>query len=472
MAFQLATNLDLGAQLPLDARSVVSNQAERNALVTSGKAHPGLIVYITGENKYYSYNTNSQWVELNITGGGGGGQTPQLTNVVFTTGDQNISGLKSFSNICLSGNDLSQSSLKVGEIIGISGKNVRFDIGSQTLIDNGLIMTIHSGSGTIGGGNAGQSRAISFLRGNAVQGARSSYGIVFSGSSINFDGIRGYLTRSLLSPQDPGAIALDQATLVWTDRILSGQWNTNQRLLVNGTGVLLQGESATGLLGIYNYTFDDDDLHSYLQQEAKLNNSPFITGIKNKDIINFYFGDPNPYPQQRMSLKVNPGILVDHGNEPSNRNLVKFGDNTPYSGKAVRKIRYNSTIGNGYEYINLVNNDVTNCAIIKPKTRRLETFYDVNVPSGTSSPRILKFQTPDSHPFVQGHVMNFKFNFKASNTPSIIEAVEELGPSNYRTIFTITGTNYDFVQKQRVIMVHSDNFITKDGLRLVEYKLW
>jgi hypothetical protein len=66
MAFQLGSNFKLDAQLPLDVRTVVSNQTERNALIS----YPGLIVYVTSENKYYYYNGVS-WVELNITGGGG-----------------------------------------------------------------------------------------------------------------------------------------------------------------------------------------------------------------------------------------------------------------------------------------------------------------------------------------------------------------------------------------------------------------
>lgn len=85
MAFQLATNLNLGAQLPLDARSVVANQTERNALVASGKAYAGLIVYVTGENKYYYYNTGNQWVDFGSS-----------QNLVYATGDQTISGVKNF----------------------------------------------------------------------------------------------------------------------------------------------------------------------------------------------------------------------------------------------------------------------------------------------------------------------------------------------------------------------------------------
>jgi hypothetical protein len=76
MAFQLGSNFELKSQLPLDVRTVVANQTERNNLVP-GQAYAGLIVYVTGENKYYYYNGTS-WIELSITGGGGSGGTANL----------------------------------------------------------------------------------------------------------------------------------------------------------------------------------------------------------------------------------------------------------------------------------------------------------------------------------------------------------------------------------------------------------
>jgi hypothetical protein len=199
---------------------------------------------------------------------------------VYATGNQTISGIKTFTTLRLSGDiDPSESTLRIGDIFGISGKNVNFTIGNQSIVDNGLRMTIHSGSGDIGGaGGLGDSRAISFLRGSLVQGATSSYGIVFSGSSINIGGICGYLTRSSLPPQSRGAVALDQATLVWTDRILSGEWSTDKRLLVNGTGVLLSGEAVPPFVDINNiitnFSFND----SYNSKLLTINASQNITG--------------------------------------------------------------------------------------------------------------------------------------------------------------------------------------------------
>lgn len=69
-AINIGLPFNLGAQVALDNRTVVANEAARNALVTGNRAYQGLIVYVTDQNKYYYYNGTS-WIELNITGGGG-----------------------------------------------------------------------------------------------------------------------------------------------------------------------------------------------------------------------------------------------------------------------------------------------------------------------------------------------------------------------------------------------------------------
>lgn len=87
MAFQLATNLEMGAKIPLDTRAVVATTGERNAIT---QVYPGLTVYVTGENKYYYYDTNNSWIEF--------GSSQNLSNLVYTTGNQTVSGAKLFSS--------------------------------------------------------------------------------------------------------------------------------------------------------------------------------------------------------------------------------------------------------------------------------------------------------------------------------------------------------------------------------------
>jgi len=88
MGIQLSTNFDLSSQIPLDSRAIVATTGEMNAFVVNNKAYAGLTVYVTGENKYYYYNTSNQWVVLNNFPG---------ENVVYTTGNQTISGIKTFA---------------------------------------------------------------------------------------------------------------------------------------------------------------------------------------------------------------------------------------------------------------------------------------------------------------------------------------------------------------------------------------
>jgi hypothetical protein len=95
MAFQIGSNFSLQQAVPLDVRTVVSNQTERNALVT----YPGLIVYVTNENKYYFYNGTS-WTELVTGGQGATGATGPSGDKYLTTSTTNNSitlGSKTFT---------------------------------------------------------------------------------------------------------------------------------------------------------------------------------------------------------------------------------------------------------------------------------------------------------------------------------------------------------------------------------------
>lgn len=268
------------------------------------------------------------------------------------------------------------------------------------------------------------------------------------------------------------------STLVYTtgNQTISGLKNFATRPTVNGVGVLLSGEAANFAsdIGIYNYKANINYDNQYLKQENVLNsqelNSP-VSGIKNDDIVNLYFSDYTVSVDNGVkttyskTLKVNPGVLVDHNGATSSRNLIKFDDTTQYSGKAIRKVRYNSTVGNGYERILLSvdSNDTNNCPIIRPKTRRLETFYDISVPSGGGG-RVFLFRTPTSFPFVQGTCMNLRFSFEADNSPCVISGLV-YGTNEH--VLTLSGANYSFVQKERVILISKGG----DG-STAEFKHW
>ena len=258
-------------------------------------------------------------------------------------------------------------------------------------------------------------------------------------------------------------VNFETGSLVYTtgNQNISGLKNFSTRPTVNGTGVLLYNEDG---IGNYHVTIEPpSQVKQYLKQIAQIQNIPSGLNLKNNDIINIGFGSTlnGQIGSDVRTLKVNPGILVTHVEGLDNsRNYFRFSGNHPdYSGKAIQKIRYNSTIGNGYERINLTNLSLTgNPAIIRPLTRRLETFYDINVPPGGGI-RALKFNRPTSPSLVQGLCMNLRFNFAADNTPCIIS-----GYSDHGLVFLLTGANYSFIQKERVILIN------KTGAN--EFKHW
>ena len=52
----LASGFDLGAKIPLDARTVVNTIEERDAHVTNNRVYVGMRVFVSNENKEYLWN--------------------------------------------------------------------------------------------------------------------------------------------------------------------------------------------------------------------------------------------------------------------------------------------------------------------------------------------------------------------------------------------------------------------------------
>ena len=150
-----------------------------------------------------------------------------LSSTVRTTGDQTISGVKTFATTVNFANGFPlYIPSKDAESISLLGS----DIGD--IDDFGTHLFIESGRSGLS--------SIYRSRFQTDPSTFNGYGIVFG--SIRGSGVsakKGYLTAfGGITPT-----GLEYATLIWTDRILSGQWKTNQKLLVNNTGVLLSGEA-------------------------------------------------------------------------------------------------------------------------------------------------------------------------------------------------------------------------------------
>jgi len=202
MGIPLSTNFNLTAGIPLDSRVVVSDITQRDNLVTNSISYVGMIVFVTSTNRHYYLNTNNIWDDI------GGG------DFVYTTGNQKISGSKSFQ------------------------KNLYFTGGSQFLYfgessgtaDYGTIMYVRSGSDPFS--------TFTIMRGGTSPA--HSYGIVFEGGDKNTK--KGYLT----SGTSTLSTGYQYATLDWVNRQLFKNWNFDDRPTVNGIGVLLQGEATAG----------------------------------------------------------------------------------------------------------------------------------------------------------------------------------------------------------------------------------
>lgn len=83
MGIKIASNFELGSGIPLDARMVVADLTERDAIAT-GKRFDGLFTYVVSEAQTYQLQggtTNSDW---EVFGGGGGKESFVITNATAT----------------------------------------------------------------------------------------------------------------------------------------------------------------------------------------------------------------------------------------------------------------------------------------------------------------------------------------------------------------------------------------------------
>lgn len=248
-------------------RSAVQNVSDLYSLTgkTEQLKQHSTQVYVSGQDAFYLLkdinnigNTNG-W--LKMTGVGGDGGTVSISNVVYTTGDQSITGEKTFQQNINSpgmlniGGEIELNENKLfNYILLMSGRNspVESEPESYTLMqlkyagnnswrdndseEHALIKKENNGSWSF------RYYAYGNIVDNVADGTSSKYpwqsqwqhngGFTFDGDDT--------ITGSLLK----------QTSLDWKNKILSGQWNTDQRLLVNGTGVLLSGEVVGSLSNV------------------------------------------------------------------------------------------------------------------------------------------------------------------------------------------------------------------------------
>lgn len=176
--------------------------------------------------------------------------------IVYTTGNQTIEGNKTFiGSGVLTGarTPLIITNTDSDKIIRLGNTADSFDLGTQIYIESGYANPVVISRGGI---------------------APSPYGyaIVFGGGQGNQK--KGYLTVG----NGPTPTGLNSATLVWTDRILSGQWRTNRKLLVNDIEVVLSGEAISPFVDINNITDNFSFNSGWNSKLLTVNASQNITG--------------------------------------------------------------------------------------------------------------------------------------------------------------------------------------------------
>lgn len=128
----LALNFDLGASLPLDSRIVVSQFTQLNSI---SPKYSGMQVYAADTKKLYYLEDlgSNKWTEV-ITSS----NLPTLpTTIVYTTGDQSISGIKRFLS-----NTTFDKEINVFEKLSLTNKNWTL---TNTFFGNVLTGQISSG---------------------------------------------------------------------------------------------------------------------------------------------------------------------------------------------------------------------------------------------------------------------------------------------------------------------------------------
>jgi len=253
--------------------------------------------------------------------------------------------------------------------------------------------------------------------------------------------------------------------------------------ITTGNKVFINGNSTFGVYNAYignSYNvMNPNNLRNSLSAPGSYNLLP--SGLQNDNILNLFLGTIGEDAAlfDKHATKVHSYVMVDErrilGETFTSKNYIPITGGI-YNGKALKKIKYGTTIGNGYTRIILKGSgfwsDTSHFphgdghyspAIIKPKSHHLETFYDITVPSGGGKLRPLKFELP-SNKSIQGQVLNLAFHFEADNNPQVVSGfyVGYNGgnlsmPIYTGEIFTLTGANYSFSQKERIVCIKQGN---------------
>jgi hypothetical protein len=405
-----------------------------------------------------------------ISGYTGYFQELYANNLVYNTGDQTINGIKTFvigngSRVLISGSNANNYGLSIvndsnnGDVLFLKkGTNPGGGSVSQNFIIKAVnradqnVFTLKSTQG--GASYAGFFCDTDTVRSNIPITVTKANTLTTSGeiyivgeANDNYKYIV-YNDESIKSSNlffgYTGGLFFDESGLNLKFANQDGSFSSLKPIeLTTGNDVLINGNNSFGhymlpVEGISSHKlFATNNFRTGLAQ-----NIP-ISGLKLGNTISVYSAnilvdDPN------INLKVFQYLMVP-GPIADSHNTVNITSGI-YSGYGLRKIKNGPTIANSYKNINSLE---YGGSLITPKQRYLETVYNINVESGRGSIRPLIFTRP-AISVANNPIITLKFNFKADTGVCIVSGRYPNGD----TIFTITGSNYDFIQTER-LMYHN-----------------
>lgn len=281
-----------------------------------------------------------------------------LNETVLLTGNQNVSGNKTFlNNLNVSGDVTIAGTLRYNEIIDTT---VTGNISGYT----GIFEQVYADNLVYNTGNQNISGNKTFLNNFIVSGTGSIFPIlqITGVNDISINGNSSFGNYVVREPYD------------------------NHKLFKTN---YLRG---TGLQNIQ------------------------ISGLKTNNIINVFsdFLLANLGEDPNSSIKSYQYIMVD-GPIPNSYNGINITGGL-YSGKGLRRFKTGPTIANGYKVIPSLQ---FGGALVTPKQKYLETVYNITVESGQGAIRPLTFNTPIIGT-ANNPIITLKFNFQADTGVCIV----------------------------------------------------
>jgi len=385
-------------------------------------------------------------------------------NLVYNTGDQNVSGVKTFavdssSRVLVSGARNGEYALS---LVNTSNQgNVLFlkkgaPVGGGAFTENFVIKAVDRSDDlifTLKSNQPGSNRAGFFCDPDDVNDVGGPNiiqdSVVVSGRTYLIDDELKHILSDSISIQAINPVDSYTGGLYFNSGGLNlhfkNQDGTDPELspiqITAGNDVLINGNSNFG-----NYVIRDFYSNHKLFKTNYLRNTGLqniqISGLKTNNIINVFPNFPFDSGEEPNILTKSYQYIMVDGPIANSYNAINITGGL-YSGKALRRFKTGPTIANGYKNIPSLQ---SGGAIIVPKQKYLETVYNITVESGKGSIRPLTFATPNITT-ANNPIITLKLNFQADTGVCVVIGRYPNGDH----IFTITGSNYNFIQTERLM---------------------